>query len=510
MKPIWYLLNFLYTKQINLTTMSTHNYLAFDLGAESGRAIVGKLSDGILQLAEVNRFSNSCLDIRGRYHWDIFRLFEELKNSLEICSKSKVESIAIDTWGVDFGLLAKDGSLISMPYAYRDHQTDGIIDEFTKEIMSKKDLYLKTGIQLMQFNTIFQLYAMRKNMSPLLGIATDLLFTPDLLNYLFTGILKSEFTIATTSQLLDPLSRDWDQKLFDSIGIAREIVHSIIYPGTVIGQIDKEICLKAGIQQIPLVAVASHDTASAIAAVPAKNENWAYLSSGTWSLMGIETNQPIINKASADYEFTNEGGVDGKYCFLKNLCGLWLLQQCKKSWDIKNSFTYDQLTQMAEQVEPFKILIDTDAPEFYNPKDMPEAIQAYCNKTKQSVPLNPSDYVQCIFDSLALKYKMVLEQLNKFSPKPIEVLYVIGGGAKNKTLCQLTANALGIPVITGPSEATAIGNIMMQAKALGHVSSLAEIRSIINKSFASETYLPKDTEKWEKMYRKYLKIVNNP
>lgn len=490
--------------------MPTHNYLAFDLGAESGRAIHGSFSEGILHLTEINRFPNICMNIRGHYHWDIFRLFEELKNSLEICTLSKklnVESMAIDTWGVDFGLLAKDGSLLSMPYAYRDHQTDGIIDEFIKEVMPKKNLYLKTGIQLMQFNTIFQLYAMRKNKSPLLGIATDLLFTPDLLNYFFTGRMKSEFTMATTSQLLNPLSRDWDQKLFDAIGIARDIVHSIIYPGTIVGQIDKEICSKAGIQQIPLIAVASHDTASAIAAVPAKNENWAYLSSGTWSLMGIETDQPIINKASADNEFTNEGGADGKYCFLKNLCGLWLLQQSKKSWDVKDCLTYDQLTQMAEKAEPFKILIDTDTPDFYNPPDMPEAITSYCINTKQPIPTNIDEFVRCIFESLALKYRQVLDQLNKFSPNPVEVLYVIGGGAKNKTLCQYTANALGIPVITGPSEATAIGNIMMQAKALGHVSSLSEIRSIVGKSFKSENYLPKDTEMWDKMYGKYLDIT---
>jgi rhamnulokinase len=492
--------------------MAQHNYLAFDLGAESGRAIHGSLNEGKLHLTEVNRFPNVCHNIRGRYHWDIFRIFEELKKSLEICSTVKklpFESIAIDTWGVDFGLLAKDGTLLSMPYAYRDHQTDGMIDQFAKSVMPKKQLYQLTGIQLMQFNTIFQLYAMHENKSPLLDIASDLLFTPDLLNYLFTGVKKSEFSIASTSQLLNPFARDWDATLFDSIGVSKAMMPDIILPGTIVGTLNDDICSQAGLSSIPLIAIASHDTASAIAAVPAEGKSWAYLSSGTWSLMGIEVDQPIINAESAEKEFTNEGGVEGKYNFLKNISGLWLLQQCKKAWDANHNYTYEQLTKMADEVRPFNILIDTDAPEFYNPANMPEAIASYCKKTNQKIPANHAEFVRCIFDSLAMKYRFVLEQLNSFANPAIDKLFVIGGGAKNKLLCQLTANALGIPVVTGPTEATAVGNIMVQAKALGHVSSLNEIRSISRNSFESESFIPKDTTKWNEEYAKYLEIIQS-
>jgi rhamnulokinase len=486
------------------------NYLAFDLGAESGRAILGSLSDGKLQLTELNRFQNGCLNIRGRYHWDIFRLFEELKKSLATCAlskKQKIASIAIDTWGVDFGLLAKDGTLLSMPYAYRDHQTDGIIEQFAKEVMPKKKLYQLTGIQLIQFNSIFQLYALRRNKSPLLGIATDLLFTPDLLNYLFTGIKKSEFTIASTSQLLNPFTSDWDPSLFDGIGIAKDITHSIVYPGTILGQIDGQVCSQSGLSSIPLVVVPSHDTASAIAAIPADGANWAYLSSGTWSLMGIEVDQPIVNEGSFSMDFTNEGGAEGKYLFMKNLCGLWLLQECKRIWDDTNHYSYDQLTKMASEVQNLNIFVNSDAPEFYNPANMPMAIAEYCAKTGQRVPGSHSEYIRCIFDSLVFKYLQVFGQIKKLSSKQIDKLHIIGGGSKNALLCQLTANALGIPVIAGPSEATAIGNILYQAKAMGEVSSLAEIRKISANSTETIIYQPVGHEHWKKLYKDYLEIT---
>jgi len=334
-----------------------------------------------------------------------------------------------------------------------------------------------------------------------------LLFTPDLLNYLFTGVKKSEFSIASTSQLLNPFARDWDAMLFDSIGVSEAMMRNVILPGTIVGTVNDDICSQVGLSSIPLIAIASHDTASAIAAVPAEGKSWAYLSSGTWSLMGIEVDQPIINEDSAEKEFTNEGGVEGKYNFLKNICGLWLLQQCKKAWDASHNYTYEQLTKMAEEVKPFNILIDTDSPEFYNPANMPEAIANYCKKTSQKIPANHAEFVRCIFDSLAMKYRFVLEQLNNFANPAIEKLFVIGGGAKNKLLCQLTANALGIPVVTGPAEATAVGNIMVQAKALGHISSLNEIREISRNSFESESFMPKDTDKWNEEYAKYLGII---
>jgi rhamnulokinase len=490
--------------------MSNHNFLAFDLGAESGRAIHGLLTAKELHITEINRFPNRYLDIKGRYHWDVFMILEELKKSLKIFTISKklnIESIAIDTWGVDFGLLAKDGTLISMPYTYRDHQTDGIIERFTKEVMSKKKLYQLTGIQIMQFNTIFQLYALKKNKSPVLNMASDLLFIPDLLNYLLTGIKKSEFTIATTSQLLDPFTRTWNPFLFEAIDLPIEIMQNIVNLGTIVGQVDANICSQIGLSSIPLIAIASHDTASAISSVPAEGENCAYLSSGTWSLMGIEVDQPIVNEASVERDFTNEGGAESKYCFLKNICGLWLFQECKRIWDKSFEYSYEELIKITEGAKPFKMLLNVDAPEFYNPVDMTEAIISYCKKTNQPTPASHAEFVRCILESLAMKYRQVFGQLNDFSSKPLEILYVIGGGAKNKILCQLTANALGIPVKTGPSEATAIGNIMLQAKAMGYLTSIKEIRTIIRNSFESDIYTPQDTTTWNKMYETYLEVT---
>jgi rhamnulokinase len=488
---------------------ASHSYLALDLGAESGRAIHGSLIDGKLIMQETHRFPNAFVEIHGHYYWDTARLFDELKKSLEITRAKRLnfESIGIDTWGVDFGLLASDGSMVGMPYSYRDHQTDNAIENFAAKVMSKKDLYLKTGLQLMQFNTIFQLYAMQQSRAPQFNKAVDLLFMPDLLNYLFTGIKKSEFTIASTSQLLNPYSKKWDASLFEALKIPLEWMQTIVEPGEIIGKIDTNIAKKAGIDQIPVVAVPSHDTQSAIAAIPAKGDNWAYLSSGTWSLMGVEVDHPIINEQSAEMEFTNEGGADGKYCFMKNLCGLWLLQECKKNWDMEKCYDYSQLTSMAAQVDKQEIFIDTDDPDFYNPSSMPMAIANFCKKTGQPIPSSIASTARCIFDSLTLKYLYTFNQIQKLSPKKIDTLHIIGGGSKNTLLCQLTSNALNIPVVAGPSEATALGNLLYQAKGLGHVKSLAEIRQISKNSVDTIEYKPQEHEKWKGLYEKYIKII---
>ncbi len=490
--------------------MKVHYFLAFDLGAESVRAILGTLVDKALQVKEIYRFPNSYVNIQGRFHWNVYSIFTELNKALEICSlnyTSKIEALAVDTWGVDFGLLARDGTLLAMPYSYRDHHTDGIVQDFTANVMPLDTLYQLSGIQTMQINTLFQLYALRKSDSPILSAASDLLFMPDLINYFFTGEKKTEYSIAATSQLLHPVQKQWNKDLFDAVGVPVKLMQDVIQQGCVSGNVDKGICSQAGLGFIPSISVASHDTASAIAAIPAEDEHWAYLSSGTWSLIGLELKQPVINKESAELNFTNEGGVDGTYLFLKNIVGLWLLQQCKNVWDVNMSYTYDQLVQMASESEPFKFLIDIDAPEFLNPLNMTSAISSFCIKTGQPLPLSHGEYVRCIFDSLAIKYRSVMNQLRKFSPAPIHKLYIIGGGSKNKLLCQLTANALGIPVVTGPGEATAVGNIMIQARALGYVSSLAEIRQIVRQSFESTTYLPEDTSVWVKQETKMLEIL---
>lgn len=487
----------------------THNYLALDLGAESGRTIHGSLSNGRLMLTETHRFPNGYSDINGRYFWNVAKLFEELKKGLEttkVNNKLDFESIGIDTWGVDFGLLANDGTLVGLPFSYRDHHTDNAIAEFDQLVMARKELYLKTGLQLIQFNTIFQLFALKQAQSPYLAIANHLLFMPDLLNYFFTGIKKAEYTIASTSQLLNLHTRNWHAELFDAVGVNKNLVQSIIFPGEVVGNISTAIAKQIGISQIPVVAVPSHDTQSAIAAIPAEGNNWAYLSSGTWSAMGIEVDKPIINELSAKYNFTNEGGVEGMYCFMKNIGGLWLLQECKKLWDPTNHYTYERLTQMACEVENLDIFINTDAPEFYNPTNMHDAIVNYCKKTKQNVPENHAQITRCILNSLALKYLQTFNQIKEVSGKTIDTLHIIGGGSQNALLCQLTANALGIKVIAGPTEATAMGNLLYQAKGLGHVSSIIEIRAIVRNSIKTVSYLPQQTEQWQLNYKQFMRL----
>jgi rhamnulokinase len=487
-----------------------HNFLAFDLGAESGRAVLGTLENGKLQISEVYRFPNGHINVRGRYHWNAFSLFAELKKALSVCANefgTQPESLAIDTWGVDFGLLSKDGSLLSMPYSYRDPHTNGMVEDFSANVMPLDKLYELTGIQTMQINSLFQLYALKKSNSAVLSAASDLLFMPDLLNYFFTGEKKTEYSIASTSQLLNPFTKQWNKEIFDVVGIPVTIMQEVVLQGHHIGMVDESICSQAGLKPFPVISVASHDTGSAIAALPAEDENWAYLSSGTWSLMGLELKQPVINPTSAAQNFTNEGGVDGTCRFLKNMNGMWLLQQCKKAWDAEKKYSYDELVQMASTAQPFKILIDTEAPEFLNPNDMPSAIRAYSSKTGQPQPVSHAEYVRCVFDSLAMKYRLVMKQLKMFSPIPIHKLYVIGGGSKNKLLCQLTANAIGLPVITGPSEATAIGNILVQAKALGYVKSLAEIRQIVRNSFESIEFQPQEASIWDEQESRMTEIV---
>lgn len=489
--------------------MGTHKFIAFDLGATSGRSIAGYLNGDKLEMKELTRFPNAMINVRGHLHWNIFSLFEHLKDGLREFRKVEgcdPESIAVDTWGVDFGLLAPDGSILGVPYAYRDSRTNGMVEEFFK-LVPRKKVYELTGIQIMQINSLFQLFAMKKANSPLLNAASDILFMPDLINYLFTGVKKSEFTHASTSQMLNPRTRKWEKTLLDAMGVDVKMLQEVVLPGTVIGHLSDDVCKETGAGKIPVVAVALHDTGSAIAAVPAEGSNWAYLSSGTWSLMGIETKEALINEKTEALNFTNEGGVEGTFRFLKSLTGLWLLEQCKKVWSAKKDFTYPELVEMAKASKPFQCLVDPDAPDFMAPDNMEDAIREYCRKTGQHVPTTEGETVRCIFDSLALKYRSVLDSLREVSPNPIEKLHVIGGGSKNAFLCQLTANATGIPVLAGPSEATALGNIMVQAMALGVVKSLKEIRQVIGKSVNPDVYNPQDTDAWETAYKTFVKIA---
>ena len=481
-----------------------NTFIAFDLGATSGRAIAGTLADGKIAMEEISRFNNNMITVGEHLHWNILGIYNILKNSLKTCvqeGKYHPESIGIDTWGVDFGLLAKDGSLLSEPYAYRDPHTNGMVDEFFK-LVPREKVYDLTGIQFMQINSLFQLFAMKRNGSSLLECAQDLLFLPDLLNYLFTGVKKAEFTIASTSQMLNPKTMTWAKELFDAFGAPVSLMQELALPGTIVGTFTDAIAKETGIGKIPVIAVGAHDTASAIASVPAEGENWAYLSSGTWSLMGIETRKPLIDKETAAMNFTNEGGIEGTFRFLKNITGLWLLEQCRNEWE-KENFSYDQLVDMAKAEKPFQYFVNPDAPDFMNPDSMVTTICNFCSRTGQKKPETIGQFVRCIFESLALKYRYTIELLKKVSPHPIEKLHVIGGGAKNAYLCQFTANAIGMPVVAGPAEGTAMGNLLVQAMALGYLDSLADIRKVVRNSVETEIYSPQDTDEWDKAYEKF-------
>jgi rhamnulokinase len=501
-----------------------HRHLAFDLGASSGRAFIGALGNGKLDITELSRFENGMVSIRGGLYWDVVGLFQQIvrgieaavqacaglgsgfvnpangprvlgsgfvnpANSPRVLGAGVLESIGIDTWGVDFGLLAADGSLVSLPRAYRDHRLDAAMEGFL-EIVPREMIYQLTGIQLMQINTLFQLWAMVRDRWPLLGSAADLLMMPDLFNYLLTGQKRAEFTIATTSQLYNPAARAWAGELFRALGLSPEIMQEIVQPGAVVGTLDGEVARQTGMGGLPVVATASHDTAAAVAAAPGEGRDWAYISSGTWSLMGVESDRPIITPESLELNFSNEGGVGGTFRLLKNIPGLWLIQQCRQSWARDRLYSYQELSGIAAETRGFTSLIEPDHPDFLNPADMPLAIQEFCRRTGQPVPEAIADTLRCIMVSLALKYRLVLDQLRRIYPHPINRLHVIGGGARNELLCQLAADATGLPVFAGPAEATVIGNLLVQAMGMGHIASLVELREVVRSSFGMRRYEP--------------------
>lgn len=486
-----------------------HNFFALDLGATSGRSILGTLSEGKLELKELTRFQNNIIRVQDKYCWDILALFEALKDGLKAAASLhvKIDAIGIDTWGVDFVFLDEDGNLLSQPRSYRDPYTNGVPEAYFN-ILPKKEVYDLTGIQIMNFNSIFQLVAAKKENSSPLSFVKHMLFIPDALSYMLTGKKVCEYTIASTSQLLNPRTKKFEAKLFQAMGVDPSILPPIIMPGETVGYVLDSIAKECGVEKIPVIAVAGHDTGSAVAAVPAENENFAYLSSGTWSLMGIEVENPIITDESYEMNFTNEGGVDGTIRFLKNITGMWLLEQCRKEWkSVGRSYTYPDIVEMSNSVSGFQCYIDPDDPDFANPESMPAAIAFHCLRTAQKAPVTDAEFICCILQSLALKYKYVLDGLQKMAPFPIQKLHVIGGGSQNKLLNQMTANAIGMPVLAGPGEATAIGNIMVQAKGLGLVNSLQEIREVVNHSFCPDIFYPEDAELWNKEYQNFLSLT---
>jgi rhamnulokinase len=491
--------------------MKNKSFLAFDIGATSGRSILGTLDNGRLQMKELTRFPNQMLQIGKHFHWNIYSLYEHFKSALAAAKNEGVEisSIGIDTWGVDFALIAKDGTLLGAPYAYRDPHTEGAPEKFFK-LVPREKVYDLTGIQVMNFNSLYQLFALKQAGNSLLEATSEILFMPDALSYLLTGNKVVEYTIASTSQILNPRTKKFESQLLLKAGVSPSILGDIVMPGHVIGTLTDALAEESELGKIPVIAVAGHDTASAVAAVPAENERFAYLSSGTWSLMGIEVKDAIINEETYTLNFTNEGGIEGTTRFLKNITGMWLLEQCLKEWKKEGiTYAYEKLVHMAESAPAFASLIDPDHASFANPVCMTNAITDYCISTGQKSPESHAEFVRCIFESLSLKYKYFLGKLIKLAPFPIEKLHVIGGGSKNPLLNQWTANAIGIPVIAGPSEATAIGNIMIQAKAANCVESLQEMRQIIRESIPLDDFFPKNKSEWEKAYTKFLKIVNN-
>lgn len=489
--------------------MENKSFLAFDLGATSGRSILGTIEHGRLQMKELTRFPNQMLQIGKHFHWNIYSLFEHFKAALAAVKQEGVEisSIGIDTWGVDFALIAKDGTILGAPYAYRDPHTDGMPEKYF-EIVSREKVYGLTGIQVMNFNSLYQLFALKQADNSLLEAASEMLFMPDALSYLLTGNKVVEYTIASTSQILNPRTKQFESQLLEAAGVSPSILGEIVMPGHVIGTLTDDLAEESELGKVPVIAVAGHDTGSAVAAVPAENERFAYLSSGTWSLMGIEVKDAIINDETFALNFTNEGGIEGTTRFLKNITGMWLLEQCLKEWKKEGiTYAYEKLVKMAESAPAFQSLIDPDHVSFANPASMTKAITEYCISTGQTAPSCHADFVRCIFESLSLKYKYVLGKIKGLAPFPIEKLHVIGGGSKNPLLNQWTANALGIPVIAGPSEATSIGNIMIQAKAAGCVETLTEMRRIIRESVHLDEFMPENAAEWEAAYQKFLSVL---
>jgi rhamnulokinase len=484
--------------------MTNTQFLAFDIGAGSGRAIIGTLDGCKVTLQEIHRFPNEMVLREGHYYWDVNRLFNELMTGLRLCvNKHNVipASIGIDTWGVDFGLLNGSNELIGIPFAYRDSLTEDAMEQVFK-VIRPKELYSKTGIQFMRFNSLFQLWALKKKFPSILLQADKLLFMPDLLGFLFTGIVFSEYTVASTSQMLNPRTRNWYPDLLMRLGLPIHILDDIVEPGTEIGLLKPGILSELGIDTISLVAVGAHDTASAIAAIPAEGRNWAYISSGTWSLMGIETDQPILSEDSFKYLFTNEGGVGKKIRYLKNITGMWLLQECKKVWDKEKVQSYAELIGLSKKAKPFRSIVDPDDPMFMNPENMPLAIRENCLKNGQPAPETIGEYTRCIFESLALKYRIVLDQLKVVSPHPIEKIHMIGGGSLNSLLCQFTADATGLPVIAGPAEATALGNILVQIACNQGLEGLDTLRSYSLNSIETITYQPRNKAAWDKILKR--------
>ncbi len=487
----------------------TSNYLAFDLGAESGRAVVGLFDGERLELSTIRRFPNGPVRVFDSLHWDVLRLFEEMKQSLSLYRHQfgpGLDGIGLDTWGVDFALIGRNDALLGNPHHYRDPRTEGML-EAAFERVPRGEIFQYTGIQFMEINTLFQLLSMKLHGDPMLEQADALLMMPDLFNYWLTGVKACEFSDATTSQLYNPRERAWARVLLERLGLPTHILQEVVEPGTILGDLRPEVAADTGLEKASVIAPACHDTGSAVAAVPAKGQRFAYISSGTWSLMGIEVTEPVITKESLEFNFTNEGGVCGSFRFLKNIMGLWLVQECRRAWAREgHALSYDEIAALASQAPAHGPLIEPDSHSFLRPGDMPASIRAFCARTGQREPETKGEIARCALESLALKYRWVLHKLEMMTGESLEVIHIVGGGCQNQLLCQLAADVTQRPVMAGPIEATAAGNVLMQALARGRLGSLAEARELVRRSFEVITYEPGSIAGWDEAYARYLGI----
>jgi rhamnulokinase len=495
--------------------MKEKAYLAVDIGASSGRHVLGRFDGQRLQLEEVFRFENGPVDVAGSLHWDLLGQWSQVCLGLRAAgskTNGQIVSVGVDTWGVDFGLLGRGDVLLGNPYHYRDGRTNGMMEK-AFSIVPKEEIFQHTGLQFMQFNTLYQLLAMKLGGSPLLDAAETLLMMPDLFHWLLTGVKSNEMTDVSTSQSYNPIKGDWAWPLLEKFGLPTRIFGRIEQPGTRLGPLRKNLAAETGLGAMQVVLPGTHDTASAVMAVPAASKpgqrpDWCYISLGTWALMGIESPQPMVTDQVLKLAFTNEGGVGGTTRLLRNIAGLWLVQECRRIWNQSGeNLSWDDLNKLAAAQPPLISFVNPDAPEFLAPSDMPEAIRAYCKRTGQNVPGEKGAILRCALESLALKFRYTLGMCEQLSGGRIDTIHIVGGGTQNRQLCQFAADACARRVVAGPIEATATGNVIMQAVAAGDVSSIAQAREVIRRSFAVEEYEPKNTSAWDQAYERFLKIL---
>jgi rhamnulokinase len=483
-------------------------FVAVDLGAESGRVLAGRLQDERLVLDELHRFPNGPVAVGEHIYWDVLRLWSEIKQGLALAVdkfREQVVSVGVDTWGVDYALLDRNDELVGNPYHYRHPRTEGMLEEAFRRV-PREDIYRRSGIQFMRLNTLYQLLAMAVQKSPQLAMAESFLMMPDLFHFWLSGEKVNEFTNATTTQFFDAVTGDWSRHLLEQMGIPTRLLQRVVPAATVLGELRSPIRSEARAgHAIRVVAPATHDTGSAVAATPLSDETSAYISSGTWSLVGMEVRRPIITDQSLAFNFTNEGGVDGTFRLLRNVMGLWLVAGCHRAWQQEGKeFTYDDLIQRAAQSPPFKCLINPDDDRFLAPENMPEAIRSFCRETRQPEPETEGGFIRCCLESLALKYRWVIERLEELTTTTIRAIHIVGGGSQNRLLNQFTADATNKPVLAGPVEATATGNALVQARGLGYVGSHAELRAIVRRSFQLRSFEPNTDDRWAAAYEKLL------